>query len=167
MADVTVHERLRHARAASGLDLTTLAQRSGVRLDHLRAIEDGRFGDLPPGIYARAALRSFAAASGLDPHEVLADCEALLPAIEDPIAALGRRRGVRHDREGMSGTSGTSARRTTTTSPISGAALCRALAATALDACVVGALLTIVVFSAAAPTGVRTAALGPSATAVA
>src|SRR5262245_34408864 len=88
-------ERLRRARAASGEDVAALAKRAGVRAEHLSAIEDGRFGDLPPGIYGRSAVRAFAAAYQLDPAEALADCEALLRPVDDPIAALARLTGLR------------------------------------------------------------------------
>lgn len=90
-----VHERLNRARAASGEELGALAARIGVRVHHLRAIEDGRFGDLPSGIYGRSAIRAFAAAYGLDPAEAVAECEARLPSLDDPIDAMARAHGVR------------------------------------------------------------------------
>ncbi|HEY2431275.1 MAG TPA: helix-turn-helix transcriptional regulator [Vicinamibacterales bacterium] len=94
MAPAAPHEQLRRARAQRGEDLAALASRTGLRPQHARAIEEGRYGDLPPGIYGRAAIRSFAAAYALDAEAVLADCEPLLPRIENPIDALARRRGV-------------------------------------------------------------------------
>jgi hypothetical protein len=94
MASAAPQELLRCARARRGEDLAALSARTGLRLQHIRAIEEGRFGDLPAGIYARAAIRSFAAAYELDPDEVLAGCEGLLPGVEDPIDALGRARGI-------------------------------------------------------------------------
>jgi uncharacterized RDD family membrane protein YckC len=94
MAFVPPHERLRSARVERGEEVAILASRSGLRVHHIRAIEEGRFADLPRGIYGRAAIRTFAAAYALDVDAVLADCEALLPPIDDPIAALARMRGV-------------------------------------------------------------------------
>lgn len=94
MASVAPHEQLRCARTRRGESVATLSARTGLRVHHIRAIEDGRFGDLPPGIYGRAAIRSFAAACELDPDAVLADCSALLPQVEDPIDALARVRGI-------------------------------------------------------------------------
>lgn len=136
-----LHERLRRARAACGEELSALSRRTGVRLHHLRAIEDGRFGDLPPGIYARSAVRAFAEACGLDSAGVLADCEPHLPRMDDPIDALARKAGipiatvvaqriaaVAHDESG---------------SPW------RSLAAPAVDAAFIGALLTAIVGSVA------------------
>jgi hypothetical protein len=95
MADVDVSRQLREARVASGEDLTSLAKRIGVREEHLRAIEDGRFVDLPKGIYGRAAVRSFAQACGFDPLATLAACEPFLAPVDEPISALGRLHGVR------------------------------------------------------------------------
>jgi transcriptional regulator with XRE-family HTH domain len=95
MSDVTVSQRLRSARKAGREDLPALAKRIGVREEHLRAIEQGRFADLPPGIYGRAAIRSFATAFGFDPAEVLAECESQLTPVAEPIHAIGKLRGVR------------------------------------------------------------------------
>jgi uncharacterized RDD family membrane protein YckC len=94
MASAAPQELLRCARARRGEDLAALSARTGLRIHHIRAIEEGRFGDLPAGIYARSAIRSFAAAYGLDPDDVLAGCSGLLPTVEDPIDALGRSRGI-------------------------------------------------------------------------
>src|SRR6478736_8476968 len=94
MAPADPHEQLRCARAQRGEDLAALSARTGLRVHHVRAIEEGRLGDLPPGIYGRAAIRSFAAAYALDADAVLADCEPLLRQLEDPIGALARMRGV-------------------------------------------------------------------------
>lgn len=94
MGALAPHDTLSHARAARGEGLASLSARTGLRLNHIRAIEEGRFRDLPPGIYGRAAIRSFASAYGLDPERVLADCDALLPEVKDPLDALARLRGV-------------------------------------------------------------------------
>jgi hypothetical protein len=91
---VALHEQLRQARAQRGEDLETLSARTGLRIDHVRAIEAGRFGDLPAGIYGRAAVRRLAAAYAFDADAVLAACEPLLPRLEDPIGAMARLRGI-------------------------------------------------------------------------
>jgi hypothetical protein len=88
-----IHVRLKEARQHRGESCEALARRAGVRVEALRAIEEGRFGDLPPGIYARAAIRSVAAAVDLDPHSALAECGPMLPAVDDPIDAMRRMRG--------------------------------------------------------------------------
>jgi Helix-turn-helix domain len=135
-----LRERLRRARTACGEELSALSRRTGIRLHHLRAIEDGRFGDLPPGIYARAAVRAFAAACGLDPDVALAECEAELPRIADPIDALKRKCGLQP-------------RPTATASAVIAEDRLEhawhAVAAAAIDTAVVGALFATIVVSAA------------------
>ena len=59
---MVVHERLRLAREARHEDLAAVAARSGVREHVLRALEDGRYGDLPSGLYGRTAVKAYAAA---------------------------------------------------------------------------------------------------------
>ena len=99
MSGLSVYERLRQSRIARGEDLASLARRAGVREALLQAIEQGRFADLPRGIYGRSAIRSFASALGLDAVEVLAECDPLLPRADDPIDALARLRGIRASRK--------------------------------------------------------------------
>lgn len=157
MGDIAVHERLRQVRQSRGEDLSVLARRIGVRKEHLQAIEDGRFGDLPPGIYGRAAVRSFAVACGFDPVEILAACEPLLPGIEEPISAIGRLRGVRQPRAD-------SPPEPFRSIPVAVDPLdWRPLAAAALDALVVVTLLLVVVICAATALLVPITALGASA----
>jgi hypothetical protein len=93
--DQPIEERLRLARMASGQDLAAIASRTGVREPLLRAIDQGRFSDLPAGIYGRTAVRSYAKAVGLDPDEIVAACEPLLTIQEDLVAGLARVRGLR------------------------------------------------------------------------
>ena len=88
--DEHVHERLRLARMTCGLTLESMAKQSGLRVEWLRAIDAGRFNELPAGIYARAALRAYAIALDFDAEEILRVCGPLLPAVEDPIGAMRR-----------------------------------------------------------------------------
>lgn len=94
MGDESVHERLRLARMARGLTIELMAERSGVRAEWLRAIDAGRFGDLPAGIYARSAMRAYAAALSLNVNEILRLSAPLLPSVEDPIDAMRRLNGI-------------------------------------------------------------------------
>ena len=94
VGDDLVHERLRLARMARGLTIETMAKRSGVRGEWLRAIDAGRFGDLPAGIYARSAMRAYAAALDFNVDEILRLTASLLPAVEDPIDAMRRLNGI-------------------------------------------------------------------------
>jgi len=143
MGAIEISERLRQARMARDEALPALAARIGVRQEHLRAIEDGRFGDLPAGIYGRAAVRSFASAMGLDGAAVLAECEALLAPLEEPIAGLARVRGIRERPASVVRTvSCDQGGEAPGDSPFAG---WRALAAAALDACVIATLLLLVI----------------------
>jgi hypothetical protein len=94
VGDELIHERLRLARMARGLTIESMAKQSGVRADWLRAIDAGRFADLPPGIYARSAMRAYAAALNLNVNEILRLSSALLPSVEDPIDGMRRMNGI-------------------------------------------------------------------------
>jgi len=147
-----VNERLRRARTSRGEELAELAARTGLRESVLRAIEDGRFDLLPPGIYARAAIRSYSSAVGLDPGEILDECAPELPAVAEPISAIGRLRGIRTVPEPIA-----------TTGSLEAPAAAdkpdwRLAAAAAVDALVVGAMLLAVTALA------RVAAAAPLAT---
>jgi hypothetical protein len=153
MSEGTVSRRLREARRVRGEDLPTLAKRIGVREENLRAIEQGRLADLPRGIYGRAAIRSFAAACGFDPAAILADCESELTPVEEPIAALGRLRGGRQPAAVPPATPAAGRPqpvRNAPAGPLAGSRFpsWRRLAAATLDACVVAALLLLVVMCA-------------------
>ncbi len=65
-------EEFRTARLQRGDDLAAVAAKLRIRADHLQAIEDGRFEDLPGKTYASGFLRSYARHLGLDPNAVLA-----------------------------------------------------------------------------------------------
>ena len=147
MVAMEISNRLRQARERSGEDLATLAARIGVRQEHLRAIEDGRFGDLPQGIYGRAAVRSFSAAMGFDGPAVLAECEPFLVPVDEPIAALARLRGVRA-RKVESAKPPAEADMHDDVAGDSPFAGWRRMAAAALDAGVVAGLLLIVIVAA-------------------
>lgn len=165
-------ERLERARTALGEDLPSIASRIGVAERLLRAIEDGRFDELPRGIYARSMIRSYAAALRLDPAEVLTACEPLLPALEEPISAMGRLQGLRPSKltavAAPTGSTGIAAESpaqpfVSPAAPPAGPPDWRLFAAAALDAALIGAMLAIVIASAALLTGVRIHALDHAA----
>jgi Helix-turn-helix domain len=188
MDEGALHERLRRAREACGEDVSALSRRAGIRAQHLRAIEDGRFGDLPPGIYARSAVRKFADACGLDPVAVLAEIEALLPRVDDPIDALARKCGVPSSSNGVrpsDSAAGSLSRRfagvlrscgSLRSASVPSAEMnptderaatevhCRALAAAAVDAVLVGVLVIAVAALVALVGRVPLGALHESAT---
>lgn len=92
-------EQLRQARIDLGLDLNALEQRTRVRVHLLSAVEDGRFDELPRGVYARAVVRAYASAVGIDPHRAVTAVAAFLPALEDPLDGIARVRGFDRHRE--------------------------------------------------------------------
>jgi hypothetical protein len=158
MPGVTPHEQFSRARELRGEELGTLSARTGLRVHHVRAIEEGRFSDLPPGIYGRATIRALAAAYALDPDQLLADCEPLLTHPEDPVSALARLRG-------MTPAPGP----TPTVAPdasVQPELRWRAFAAACIDGALAGGLLIIVSAGAALLARVPPAALGPSAIAL-
>lgn len=154
MSDGAVSQRLSQARTQRGEELPALAKRLGVREEYLRTIEEGRLADLPPGIYGRFAIRAFARGCGLDPAEILAACEPLLTPVEEPIAALGRLRGVRQrNRTAALPAAATNAR---------GFPDWRLLAAAALDGCFVITLLLLLIVCTVTAMTVRVGALDGS-----
>lgn len=142
MSRLSVYERLRQSRIASGEDLACLAKRAGIREGLLQAIEEGRFADLPHGIYGRSAIRSFASALGLDAVEVLAECEQFLPAVDDPIDALARLRGVRTTPKPTAPVDAPRAQGLAASEP---AAMWKPLAAAAIDAGIIMLMLLLLV----------------------
>lgn len=146
------HERLRRARMARAESLQALSERTGLRIQQLRAVEEGRFTDLPAGIYARAAIRSYATAYGLDPNDIVTECELSLPQAPDPILAIGRMHGVRQTAE-PAAKAPIDPRRPSW----------RPFAAAAIDALVVGGLLIAFSVCAALLTRASFRALTPSA----
>ncbi len=63
---------LRAAREESGRSLREWARELGIKRDHLEALEECRFEDLPEAVLAKGYLRRYAEALGLDPEPLLA-----------------------------------------------------------------------------------------------
>ena len=78
---MTVAE-LRKTRMAQGLSLTEISRRTRIGVTHLRRIEEGDFKSLPPGFYARAFVRAYAEAIGVDADLVIATLADQLPAAQ-------------------------------------------------------------------------------------
>lgn len=66
-----VGEILRHRRESYGQDLPTVAAQLHIRLTYLRAVESGRFKDLPGMAYASGFVRSYGDYLGLDGEELV------------------------------------------------------------------------------------------------
>lgn len=59
---------LKNSRMAKGMELADIAELTHVRKEYLRALEEGRFADLPEDVYTRNFVRLFAQAVGIDPE---------------------------------------------------------------------------------------------------
>lgn len=67
---------LKNARVARGMELADIAELTHVRKEYLRALEEGRFGDLPEDVYTRNFVKLFAQAVGLDPENAMASYQS-------------------------------------------------------------------------------------------
>ena len=79
---------LHRARLDRGLELAQLADHTSLSPWIVQKIDAGHFDQLPPGIYARAYVRTFASAVGLEPEQAVRDLSDRLPAVEDPMPVL-------------------------------------------------------------------------------
>ncbi len=84
---------LQRARVASGLDLSRVSAVTALSPGIVRKIDDGRFEELPGGLYARSYIRAFAEAVGVSPEAALKDVEDLLPGAPDPLPTLREKSG--------------------------------------------------------------------------
>ncbi|MBI2832867.1 MAG: helix-turn-helix domain-containing protein [Acidobacteria bacterium] len=91
---------LRKAREARGRSLSEVAAETRITVQFIQQIEAGRFDALPSGIYARAYLKAYAAAVGLDPLAILAQFEEDLPRADESLTFIVKSRTA--DRNGSS-----------------------------------------------------------------
>jgi cytoskeleton protein RodZ len=84
-----IGERLREARVRRGLDLEEVAERTKIRVPFLLALEQENWDQLPGTAYARAFLRTYAEALGLDPDLVVDEYTAAESRESAPEAAPG------------------------------------------------------------------------------
>jgi transcriptional regulator with XRE-family HTH domain len=68
---VTFVTRLRRERQRHGISLEDIAQQSRVKLELLEGFENNDLTDWPRGLYARAWVRAYAVAVGLDPADTV------------------------------------------------------------------------------------------------
>ena len=83
-----VHIDLHRARLARGLSIEDLLSRTALSHGVIKKIDEGRFAELPPGLYARSYVKLFAAEVGVEPGEALANLEAFLPGAPKPLPAM-------------------------------------------------------------------------------
>ncbi|HEY7474865.1 MAG TPA: helix-turn-helix transcriptional regulator, partial [Vicinamibacterales bacterium] len=79
---------LRRARVARGLTIEDVAATTRLSPRIVALLDDGRFDELPGGLYARSYVKAFALATGTDPNAAIARIERLLPAVPDPVGAI-------------------------------------------------------------------------------
>jgi len=75
--------RLKEARVAKGLSLDSLQETTKIQKRYLSAIEEGNFHILPGKFYARAFIKEYANAVGLDPNELLEEHKEEIPKTEE------------------------------------------------------------------------------------
>lgn len=79
---------LHRARLEHGIDLTEVGRRTCLSPQVVRKIDEGRFDELPAGVYARSYVRAFATAVALEPESAIASVAQRLPPAEDPLPVL-------------------------------------------------------------------------------
>jgi cytoskeleton protein RodZ len=75
-APAAAPSRLAAAREARGLSPAQVAQQMRITAEAVQAMEEGRYADLGPSVFARGHLRKYAALLGVPAEDVLADYEA-------------------------------------------------------------------------------------------
>src|SRR5206468_3113494 len=93
--ETSVFKSARHT-AGMSVDDVVRATRLSPRL--VAAIDAGRYDLLPAGIYARTAVRAYAAAVGLDATAVVAEVRPLLPDARLDMLEVAELRAAREDR---------------------------------------------------------------------
>jgi cytoskeletal protein RodZ len=67
----SVGKELRRLREERKLSITRAAEETRISARHLQSLEDGRYKDLPGGMYNRAFLRAYSEYLGADPKEFI------------------------------------------------------------------------------------------------
>lgn len=78
-----VGAKLQEARETQNLTLDQVQETTKIQKRYLQAIEQGDFHILPGKFYARAFIKEYAYAVGLDPEELLTDYKDEIPSTED------------------------------------------------------------------------------------
>ncbi len=75
-SQATLSSDLKAARTEKNITLKQVAADTRISLRHLENLEEGRYSDLPGGVYNRAFLRSYCVYLGLEPADFLVRYEA-------------------------------------------------------------------------------------------
>ncbi|GAA0611988.1 helix-turn-helix domain-containing protein [Virgibacillus siamensis] len=102
-----IGERLKEAREAKGLSLESIQETTKIQKRYLEAIEQGNFHILPGKFYARAFIKEYANAVGLDAKELLEEYKEEIPKTEDDSTAQYTQ--IKSSRKDNSPTKGTPA----------------------------------------------------------
>ncbi|HEY3884328.1 MAG TPA: helix-turn-helix transcriptional regulator [Vicinamibacterales bacterium] len=84
----TFGPRLRRERERRGISLETIAQQTNVSVELWLGLEKNNFSLWPRGVFARAFVRDYANAIGLDADEVVDDLCRLFPVADRRAANL-------------------------------------------------------------------------------
>ncbi|MBE7101654.1 helix-turn-helix domain-containing protein [Bacillus cereus] len=76
-------QKLTEAREAKGLSIDQLHEITKIQKRHLVAIEEGNYDVLPGAFYARAFIKQYADAVGLNGEELLAEYQSTIPQSEN------------------------------------------------------------------------------------
>lgn len=90
---------LRKARERAGFSLPDLAARTRIPLNSLRAIEQNDFAKVPPGIFVRSFIRSYAREVGVDPVTAVAEFRAMTDPVEGPVQESKDEPAIHHRME--------------------------------------------------------------------
>jgi cytoskeleton protein RodZ len=74
---------LRNARERAGFSLPDLAARTRIPLKSLQAIEQNEFSKVPPGIFVRSFIRTYAQEVGFDSNAAIAEYRAMTEPVNE------------------------------------------------------------------------------------
>lgn len=83
-----IGETLKETREEQNMSLDTLQEKTKIQKRYLHAIENGDFHVLPGTFYARAFIKEYAIAVGLDPDELLLAHQDEIPSTESEQSAV-------------------------------------------------------------------------------
>jgi cytoskeletal protein RodZ len=93
----TVAEQLRRAREEQHLTVYQVSDVTKIKVDHVRALEEGNYDVFPAAVYVRGFVRSYAALLRLDGAKILAELDGELRQAEkfrDAPHLHGQRKGA-------------------------------------------------------------------------
>jgi len=89
--------KLKEARLSSGLSLDSLQETTKIQKRYLIAIEEGNLHILPGKFYARAFIKEYANAVGLDPSELVEEYKEEIPSTDEENVQYSRLQRTRKE----------------------------------------------------------------------